>query len=82
MAQDADNLVLRLLLTMWAENLANLAAFEAGLERVRQGVTDVRVAVTSLELRFDGLDERVEAIREGLASATGFAANGQACALE
>ena len=63
MAEEPDNLVLQLLRTMRAENSAHLDSLETGLEDVRQGLKDV--AVASFELRFDGLDERVEMIREG-----------------
>ena len=73
MAEEPDNLVLQLLRTMRAENSAHFDSLETGLEDVRQGLKDV--AVASLELRFDGLDERVEMIREGAVSAIGFAAN-------
>lgn len=75
MAEEPDNLVLQLLRTMRAENSVHFDSLETGLEDVRQGLKDVGPAVASLELRFDGLDERVEMIREGTVSAVGFAAN-------
>jgi hypothetical protein len=68
MAEEPDNLVLQLLRAMRAENSARFDDIEAVL-------SDVRRTVASYELRFDALEERVEAIREGAVSAIGFAAN-------
>lgn len=75
MAEEPDNLVLQLLRTMRAENSVRFDEIEAVLEDVRQGLHDVRLTVVRHDLRFDALDERVEAIREGTVSAIGFAAN-------
>lgn len=68
MPEEPDNLVLQLLRTMRAENSARFDAIEAVLH-------DVRLTVVRHDLRFDALEERVEAIREGTVSAIGFAAN-------
>ncbi len=68
MAEKPDNLVLQLLGTMRAEISARFDAIESV-------VKDVRLSVAGHDLRFDALDERVEAIREGTVSAIGFAAN-------
>jgi len=68
MPEEPDNLVLQLLRTMRAENSARFDEVEAVLH-------DVRLTVVSDDRRFDALDERVEAIREGTVSAIGFAAN-------
>lgn len=75
MAEEPDNLVLQLLRTMRAENSVRFDEIEAVLEDIRQGLHDVRLTVVRHDLRFDALDERVEAIREGTVSAIGFAAN-------
>jgi lipopolysaccharide/colanic/teichoic acid biosynthesis glycosyltransferase len=68
MAEEPDNLVLQLLRTMRAENSARFDEIETVLK-------DVRLTQVGHDLRFDALDERVEAIREGTVSAIGFAAN-------
>jgi hypothetical protein len=53
---------------MRAENAARFDDIEAVLH-------DVRLTVVRHDLRFDALEERAEAIREGTVSAIGFAAN-------
>jgi hypothetical protein len=68
MPEEPENLVLQLLRTMRAENSARFDDIEAVLH-------DVRLTVVRHDLRFDALEERVEAIREGTVSAIGFAAN-------
>ena len=68
MSEEPDNLVLQLLRTMRAENSARFDEIEAVLQ-------DVRLTVVRHDLRFDALEERVEAIREGTVSAIGFTAN-------
>ena len=68
MAEEPESLVLQLLRTMRAENSARFDEIEAVLK-------DVRMAVARHDLRFDALEERAEAIREGTVSAIGFAAN-------
>ncbi len=68
MAEEPDNMALQLLRTMRAENSARFDEIEALMQ-------DVRLTVVRHDLRFDALDERVEAIREGAVSAIGFAAN-------
>jgi hypothetical protein len=68
MAEEPDNLVLQLMRTMRAENSAHFNEIEATLK-------DVRLTLASHDLRFDTLEERVEAIREGTVSAIGFAAH-------
>ena len=68
MSEEPDNLVLQLLRTMRAENSARFDEIEAVLQ-------DVRLTIVRHDLRFDALEERAEAIREGTVSAIGFAAN-------
>ncbi len=68
MAEEPDNLVLRLLREMRADANVEFA-------RLNETLQDVRRHVVSLDMRFEALDEKFEMIREGTVSAIGFAAN-------
>ena len=68
MAKEPDNLVLRVLREMRAENGVRFDSIESLLK-------DVQRDVSSLDLRTEALDEKFDLIREGTVSAIGFAAN-------
>jgi chromosome segregation ATPase len=68
MADEPDNLVLRLLREMRADANVEFA-------RLNETLQDVRRHVVSLDMRAEALDEKFETIREGTVSAIGFAAN-------
>jgi chromosome segregation ATPase len=68
MAEEPDNLVLRLLREMRADANVEFAHLNETLQ-------DVRRHVVSLDMRVEALDEKFETIREGTISAIGFAAN-------
>ncbi len=74
MAEEPDNLVLQLLRNMRAETSARFDDMSARFDAIEAVLKDVRLTVTSHDLRFDPLEERVEAIREGTVTATGYAA--------
>ena len=71
MPEEPDNLGLQLLRVIRAKQDEHSTRFE----EIEAVLKDVRLTVTSHDLRFDALEERVEAIREGTVTAIGYAAH-------
>jgi hypothetical protein len=72
MAEEPDSLVLQQMLRdIRARHDEHFARFD----QIEAVLKEVRLTVTSHDRRFDALEERVETIREGTVTATGYAAH-------